>query len=432
MASIVTQANGLRRIEFVVSPTDRRRIRLGRMEMSLARVVLRRVESLVSHMFTREPFDADLAKWVGDLSDAFHERLARAGLVPPRISTAAPEVVTLAKLLDAFFDAIDVKDSTRTTLLQTRTSLESYFKPAKPIHEIGPLEAELWAKSLRDSELAPATTAKRIKVAKAVFARAVLWNRIKTSPFATVKTGGMKNRERIRFVARDTIAKVLAQSKDPEFRLLIALARYGGLRVPSEALLLTWEHINWAAGRMSITSPKTEGAGKASRVVPIFPELAPFLQAAFDAAPEGSIYVIGRTRDAAANFRTQLERLIKRAAVPAWPRLWQNLRASRACELAADFPQHVAAEWLGHGVAVAQAHYWAAREEDFARALLTPAEAKAAQNAAQSPNGKTEQEATAETSVGAKQPVLKEKSPSRNSAREGRMTPRGFEPLFSG
>ncbi|MBS0186698.1 MAG: site-specific integrase [Planctomycetes bacterium] len=432
MASIITQANGCRRIEFVVGPTDRRRIRLGRMDMALARAVLRRVESLIAHMLTREPFDADLAKWLAGLDATFHDRLARVGLVNPRTEKTTPESYTLARLMDSFFASITVKESTRTTLLQTRSSLERYFMPETPIERISPLEASLWAKSLSDSGLSPATAAKRIKVAKAIFARAVLWGWIKASPLLSIKPGSMKNRDRIRFVDRDVIAKVVAQSKDPEFRLLIALARFAGLRVPSEALLLKWDHVNWEAGRMTVTSPKTEGAGKGSRVIPLFPELVPFLQAAFDAAPEGSIYVINRTRDSAANFRTHLERLIERAAVPAWPRLWQNLRASRAIELASVFPQHVAAEWIGHSEAIAQAHYLAAREEDFAKAVTLPSDASAAHKAAQSPTEPTRQAATLIAGDLAKVPDFKEKSPSRVLAREGRMTPRGFEPLFSG
>ena len=52
-----------------------------------------------------------------------------------------------------------------------------------------------------------------------------------------------------------------------------------------------------------------------------------------------------RYRDTNANLRTQLLRII--ASGPActpWPKLFQNLRASRATELAAEYPGHVAAD----------------------------------------------------------------------------------------
>ncbi len=47
------------------------------------------------------------------------------------------------------------------------------------------------------------------------------------------------------------------------------------------------------------------------------------------------------------------------------------MRASRATELAAEYPQHVAAAWCGHSVLVASKQYWAVRDEDYQRALAT-------------------------------------------------------------
>ena len=41
------------------------------------------------------------------------------------------------------------------------------------------------------------------------------------------------------------------------------------------------------------------------------------------------------------NLRTQLMRILRRAGVATWPKLFHNLRASRETELAATFPLHV-------------------------------------------------------------------------------------------
>ena len=45
------------------------------------------------------------------------------------------------------------------------------------------------------------------------------------------------------------------------------------------------------------------------------------------------------------------------AGVSPWPRLFQNLRASRETELADRFPSHVVAGWIGHSMRVAEEHY---------------------------------------------------------------------------
>jgi integrase len=103
------------------------------------------------------------------------------------------------------------------------------------------------------------------------------------------------NKAREFFVTRETTGRVIEACPDHEWRLIVALSRYGGLRCPSEHLALRWDAIDWERDRMTVTSPKTEhNEGGERRVVPIFPELLPFLLEASEGAPEGAEYVISR------------------------------------------------------------------------------------------------------------------------------------------
>ena len=78
------------------------------------------------------------------------------------------------------------------------------------------------------------------------------------------------NRERDFFVTREDAQKVIDACPDAEWRLIFALARFGGLRTPSELLTLRWADVNLPAGRMTVHSPKTEHhTGKAMRIVPM-------------------------------------------------------------------------------------------------------------------------------------------------------------------
>ena len=166
---------------------------------------------------------------------------------------------------------------------------------------------------------------------------------------------------------------MLAACPDDEWKLLFALSRYGGLRCPSEHMALRWidvDYVNWTT--MTVQSPKTAHQGKSSRVVPIFPELRPFLQAAWETAPEGSEYVIRRHRGANVNLRTQLQRIIANAGLPGWPKLFQNLRSSRQTELAERYPIQVVCEWIGNSEAVATKHYLQVTEDHVASALGEP------------------------------------------------------------
>lgn len=206
--------------------------------------------------------------------------------------------------------------------------------------------------------------------AKQFFRAAVRKRLTAENPFADMKECGVQaNRERDYFLTRPDAQKVLAACPDDEWKLIFALARYGGLRVPSELMGLRWGDVDWERGRVTIRSPKTEHhSGKASRVILLFPELRPYLEASWDAAPEGSEFVIARYRDSNVNLRTRLEKIVARAGMVTWPKIFQNLRASRATELAAEYPAHVAAEWLGHSRLIAQQHYWQVTDADFKRA----------------------------------------------------------------
>jgi hypothetical protein len=78
--------------------------------------------------------------------------------------------------------------------------------------------------------------------------------------------------------------------------------------------------------------------------------------------------IITRYRDRNSNLRTQLERIIRKADLKPWPKLFQNLRATRETELAEEFPIHVVCDWIGNTQAVATKHYLQTTDEHFARA----------------------------------------------------------------
>ena len=180
--------------------------------------------------------------------------------------------------------------------------------------------------------------------------------------------------------------KLLDACPNHHWKVIVALARYGGLRCPSEVLSLRWQDIDWDAGRIVVQSPKTEHhAGKASRVIPLFPELRPILADAFDLAPEGAVYVVDERMRASSqgkagwrncNLRTTFEKIVKRAGLTPWPRLFHNLRSSRQTELAESFPSHVVCDWLGNSEDIARKHYYQTTDDHFARAASDDSKAK--------------------------------------------------------
>ena len=68
-------------------------------------------------------------------------------------------------------------------------------------------------------------------------------------------------------------------------------------------------------------------------------------------------------------LRTQLLRILRKARVEPWPRLFQNLRATRETDLASAFPLHVVTNWLGNTPRVADKHYLQVTPEHYAQAV---------------------------------------------------------------
>jgi integrase len=376
MASVSRDANGTKRVCFTDGDGERRSVRLGRASVKAAESVSLRVEALLQDKELRRPHDAELASWLTELSERMHKRLARVGLVEPRTRAA---VVTLGALLDRFDAAASVKPSTRAAYKQTTDSLRALLGAATPLSEITQAHADDWRKSIAEpvtvkgddgkettKQLAPATVAKRVHVARAVFKRAVRWGLIPSSPFADLRAGSQSNPDRAFYVAPEAIRAILLACPDDQWRAILALSRYAGLRCPSEIVALRWGDVNWERGRLTVRSPKTAGHEcHAVRVVPIAPELRPILQDLFDRAEPGTEVVVPRLRDPAMNLRTTFGKIIAKAGVKPWPRLFHNMRASCATDWVERFPAHVVAGWLGHSPLIAARHYLQTRDAHF-------------------------------------------------------------------
>ncbi len=143
--------------------------------------------------------------------------------------------------------------------------------------------------------------------------------------------------------------------------------------------------------RFYFVTPKTEHhAGGESRIVPLFPELRPHLEEAFEQAEPGTEYVITQYCDASQNLRSRLLDIIWAAGLKEWPKLFQNMRSTRETELAEELPMHVVCKWIGSSQPVVAKHYLQSTEEN--EALRTCTNVKAPRRGLEEgafPSGKT-------------------------------------------
>ena len=396
MANLISR-NGWYSIRFYHPKTGKRcTIATRTKDEKAATLLLQRIESVVGSVVGDYLPDPATMAWIGSTSNRrFRKALIDLELVPEGAKDRKP--VRLSEFLKDYESRrVDAKPLTLKNWQKAFKNLAAFFGEKKPINEITPSDARDYERHLKSNRrkskrtrksenesppesaeikpLAPATIAKHIQHAKQFFADAFERGLIESNPFEGLKVAKGKNRSREFFVTREMTAKIIEACPDSQWRLIVALARFGGLRCPSEVLALTWDHVDWEKKRLRVPSQKTEHhEGGGERTIPLFPELSEPLKDCFDLAGVGietpsSSRIITRYGSPDQNLRTTFTKIIRRAKLKLWPKLFQNLRASRATELVQDFPQHVAAAWLGHSIRVAAEHYWQIRESDFERA----------------------------------------------------------------
>jgi integrase len=370
MASISRESNGRKRIEFVKDDGSRRRIRLGKATALQAETARRCVEDLLGG---GKP-GCETAEWLAGLDGRVYKRVVKAmpDVVKPRQDSEPLPAVSIGAVTDAFIERMaGKKPNTLMNVKQARKWLVDCFGEARDIDSIGPADAEDFRVFMQKKGLGENTIRRHTGRARQFFRAAMRRGEYhKANPFEGMDTRVRSNKAREFFIDSVTAQKVLNACPNAAWRLLFSLSRFGGLRIPSELVGLRWGDVDFEHGRILVHSPKTEHhEGKESRYIPMFPELRKPLLDVFTEAEPGAEFVVTRHRDKNANLRTHLERIIKKAGVKPWPKLWHNLRSSRQTELSEIFPSHVVCGLPGNNAAIAQEHYLQIRDSHFAQAI---------------------------------------------------------------
>ncbi len=434
----MTLRDGVHVVQIVGLDRERKTIRLSGIGERDAKRCKLRIEDLLSARRGNAAPSPELAAWLAGLPDDLYAKLARAGLCDPRPDRAQADGPTLGEFLTKYTHALSVKDSTKTFVGHTVRNLRDFFGEQRALRSIAASGADSWrAWLVIDEKLAPATVSRRVRCARTIWRKAIRWELLEANPFEGMRTGLAVNEARKQFVSCDVIARVLEAAPDAEWRAIIGLSRFGGLRCPSEVLALRWHDLDWDRGTIRVRSIKTEHhAGRGERVIPMFARLRPLLLAAFDAAPDGAEYVITKSRDPGVNWRTTFEKIIDKAGVEAWPKLFHNLRASFESELMREYDLATVCRWTGHTPSVAATHYAMSvdLDADFRRATgLEPAH-EALHKALHAGAKSSATEGNDENTQNAKRTPLREiasgdaLSPSTENVRMG---PVGLEPTTS-
>lgn len=394
MASVGKDSKGWR-VRFYDSANTLRTIRPGKGTTKAAAEQLgRHVDSLVASKLASSPIDRQTAEWIGRIGDTLRKKLERAGLVEP-LEPVEPEPAKSSMLLKDFLAShLDARKTARgetasdSTLLKwngTMRFLNQVF-PGRTVdsftHEDGHNFRE-WLDKRRikktTSETAKgvpmAENAKRKHVdnAKVFFNAAKRRGLIVFNPFEYQVSSTRTNRARDFFLTREQTEKILAACPDAEWRLLVALWRYAGLR-KMEVFRLTWGDVLWNDGKMRVHAPKTEHhEGKDVRYVGLR-DIRPHLEDVFqEQLPDGKrslpadASIVTRFSKSNCNLDKPFKVILHKAGIVPWSKLFQNMRASCETEwLNEGHPAHVVAAMIGHSVKVQRASYAQITDGHFA------------------------------------------------------------------
>lgn len=359
MASVYrdNRRNGYR-AQVVVRGT-RRKLWLGAVSKTQARAIANHLDRLKIAAETATTPPADTLRWSAAVSPRIRAQLGKWGLL-----AAGPQLANVPRTLGDYLNFYianrgDTKTTTKARWSNVRRHLLDAWPHESVLTSITPGDCDRLAKRIR-GRFRPSHAGKLLADAKQVFTAAVRDGAIVANPFSGLDFKQPHDTARESYIPPEIADRILAAA-DPFYAALFAMARYGGLRVPSEPLAMLITSIDWQNNRFTVPEVKT-----AARVVPIFPELRPHLLRLCESQPAGSVYLFDRARNAAATqWRKSLGLLLERLHIPPWPKRWQNLRASCRTDLEARFPGFVVDTWLGHSAAVGRRHYTRVHEAHF-------------------------------------------------------------------
>lgn len=434
MASVSKDSKGYR-IRFIDVEGVQRTIRMQKANKAACEEIGRHLDELVSAKTRNQSMARRTAAWLADTGASFYRRLEKLGLVEARESSS------LGMFLKAYLKRrTDAKASTVRKWQSAVNHLIQHFGDDIDLRSINAGHADEFRSYLYGNGHAENTVRRYCGIAKQFFRAAQRKKLIDENPFADQVAAVKGNAAKFHFVSRSDTEKLLKASPDLQWRMIVSLARYGGLRCPSEILALRWEDIDWQNKRFTVCSSKTEHhEGKESRLVPLFPELVEVLNEGYETEFERlnaenpsqtavvSGPVITRYRNSTQNLRTTFLKIIKRAGLAAWPKVFQNLRSTRETELADQFPLQAVTAWMGNSQLVASKHYLQLTDEHFERAVSGEVAYQVAYNSCK--ETRTEKPTKAKNPV--KTNVLRGSADGFASVRDTGMGDEGLETLAS-
>lgn len=262
-----------------------------------------------------------------------------------------------------------VGDRTAANYRTTYDLLSAAWGSHKRLSSVSPADADDWVMSLRRGGRTEETVCSHVRRAKGIFARAKLRGLIGANPFDGQNSTAPEPIQDWAQLTAENIAAIVAACPSPEWERLVGLCAYAGLR-RGEATRVTYGDIDVEKRRLRVVPPSRHVTTKQRpREVLLVDEMLALL--AEEARPEelviGAMHTSGpylHNHMVGWDMRPTLDHpymhhpgIIALAQVEPFCKPFHTLRKWRAETWADQYPEWVAAAWLGHSIRISRKHY---------------------------------------------------------------------------
>lgn len=337
----------------------RREVWLGELPQREAEKIRRHVEAILESQKDGTPMAGETCRWLAKIPKTLHLQLL------PMLGASR----NLQQAADAYLKYADTahKPSTVRSMSGTLGQLCDTFG-RRQLRSLSGDEITAW---LDAQNVSPNTVGKLSKNTKTFLAwcRNQRWiDDLRLDAPSTIGRGDKS------YIDSAEFQQFINHFGDyPQFQCGLALSRWAGVRVPSEVLLLTRSSIDWEGSRVHVVdakrSKRSSRAPPVVRVCPLFPELAPYLQAIWACSDKPTDPLLPElVAMGGGTFVSRCARA-RDALGFSWPRLFTSVRATRETELIARFGVRAASEWIGNSPAVAAKFYELVSPEAWKEAI---------------------------------------------------------------
>ena len=283
----------------------------------------------------------------------------------------------LSDLLEKFYETkIHLRQTTQDTYRNYGNHLIAFFGADCRLDTIGKLDCERFRDQYFGYQAA-CTVSRGLSRCQSIFRYAVDAGWLRSNPFEKTVKRVSVNLQRQFYVDRETIYKVMSCCRDDYDRLVLALARFGGLRIPSEIRHL--RYCDFVDNVIRIHHDTKTGA----REVPLFGEIREIFdrivvnlgKKSVSADSSGDSAALGDFVFASLGnkdvLRDRVLSAINASGVDRWEKLFVNLRSSCITDMVErGYSEKILDAMFGNSSEIRRRHYIQFRKDrDYGRVL---------------------------------------------------------------